>query len=319
MPLDLLPEAMRRVRECARSNGKKIYVNPYTQVPFPTWMPSTTNSNQHLKPSKSTQHFTAYEATFDLLVAINRSHIDTPLKLQFVGLQPRLGDFKLQVDQPWRFGLRDRPLIIQHKLDKRERSYRTEHSKVSIGRGQGSKRRFYFTAFDRSVLLLATISRALLISSRFDYLFYHFDYKYGPEGTPYAEFYFIPEKVIPDEFYQSQEIEVTFNRQEFLPYLILMDNDGHGLWVQRMWEIIQQNPEPRRNSSRPIRSTSISDLSADLEPEKSLEVAEDESEEGEDPHARHQYAMVTAHRHRQFFDTITKQCAIRYANNLDLL
>ena len=154
IPLPLLLEAVRRVRCCALDKGP--YINPWTLVPFPQWKPWTTRSNQSLRPSESSEHFTAYQATMEIYRLVNKVQVvHYPLELDFVGVQPRLADFKLvtSVRQSTEFKAphRRRQIFVQHKLDGRDRARSTPLANVAIARGQGKKRRWYFSDMDRSV------------------------------------------------------------------------------------------------------------------------------------------------------------------------
>lgn len=168
MPLALLLEAIHRVRRCVQ--GKGPYVNPWTLVEFPDWIPSTTSSTESLTPAEDTQHFTAYKAAMEIGRLIRIQSNPAAMELDLVGLQPRLADFKLitipqtsesqtshryQSRSQRRLEGRDlRQSFIQHKLDGKDRSRYSPLSKVAVARGEGKDRRWYFSAFDRSISLL---------------------------------------------------------------------------------------------------------------------------------------------------------------------
>lgn len=174
MHLAQLPEAVRRLRRCAQ--GKGPYINPWTGVTFRNWRPATTSSNRLLKPEHP-QHFTGYQATVEIQRAIQERSAQTGMEMDFVGLQPRLGDFKLIIHRtssettesrspagypqhvqpqlcvglPGSSASILRQVIVQLKIDGVDRAKNTPLSKVAIARGQGPKRRHYFSAFDRYV------------------------------------------------------------------------------------------------------------------------------------------------------------------------
>ena len=152
MPLALLPRAIERVRFCVQRG--QPYVNPWTQVSFPQWRPTTTSASDALKPSEESQHFTAYRAAMEVYRIMNKVSLRSPLLLDFVGLQPRLADFKFI--PAWVQGPKDlespRPQqqrFVQHKLDGRDRTSSTSLAKVAISRAQGGNRWWYFQAHDR--------------------------------------------------------------------------------------------------------------------------------------------------------------------------
>lgn len=62
---------------------------------------------------------------------------------------------------------------------------------------------------------------------------------------------FLPEKLIPDSFYQSSEHHQSFQRPEFNPYFLAMDEDG--IWVTHVQRIAEANPVPQMMGPRPNR------------------------------------------------------------------
>ena len=154
MPLALLPTAIERVRSCVQWGHP--YINPWTQVSFPQWRPTTTSTSEALKPAEESQHFTAYRAAMEIYRIMNKVALRSPLPLDFVGLQPRLADFKFiptRIQSP-----KDRESLglqhqrfVQHKLDGRERKSLASLAKVAIARIQGHKHRWYFHAHERSL------------------------------------------------------------------------------------------------------------------------------------------------------------------------
>ncbi len=156
MPLALLSKAIERVRSCIQR--RQPYINPWTQVSFPEWKPITTSTSEALKPSEDSQHFSAYRAAMEIYRIMNKVSVRSPLPLDFVGLQPRLADFKfipalIPRPNPLESPELQHQRLVQHKLDARERAYSAPLTKVAIGREQGGKRRWYFQAYDRSLPL----------------------------------------------------------------------------------------------------------------------------------------------------------------------
>lgn len=154
MPLALLPRALERVRSCVQRGHP--YINPWTQVSFPQWRPTTTRTSEALKPSQESQHFTAYRAAMEIYRIMNKVSLRSPLPLDFVGLQPRLADFKfipalIQSPKDLKSPELQHQRFVQHKLDGRERTSSASLAKVAIARDQGRKCRWYFNAHDRSL------------------------------------------------------------------------------------------------------------------------------------------------------------------------
>ncbi len=118
-------------------------------------------------------------------------------------------------------------------------------------------------------------------------------------------FFFLPERVIPDEFYETEELEGDFTRDAFQDYRVEMDEGGR--WVQRILDIIARNAAPRQAAPRPSRS--IYDQESDIQPTTlNFEPSEavDEPSQGRRDHAR-----MMAYGHRQFFGALMEQCAKR--------
>lgn len=235
MAFNLLPEALRRVRRTVQGHGP--YVNPGTSVRFPDWKPSSTDSNEFLKPLPSSEHFTAYRAVMQIYRAIKASSPQIPIRLDFIGVQPRLADFKLipnpafldqhELETGTSFPAQ---ILVQHKIDGRDRAANKPLSNVAIARGEGSNRWSYFSAVDRYVRILLGKERGQATNGigRFDYLFYQFDYQNRP-NRPYTQFFFLPEHEIPDSFYTSTHREESFDLLNFEQYFIRMNDDGD--WV----------------------------------------------------------------------------------------
>ncbi|KAG9521367.1 hypothetical protein KCV07_g3780, partial [Aureobasidium melanogenum] len=223
MPIALLVEAVARVRLCAQGHG--VYVNPWTLVEFPHWKPTTTEYTHFLKPAAGTANYTAYDAAQYIYQAVMSRSDQTSMTLDYVGLQPRLADFKLLLHDPLK---QTRQVYIQHKIDPRVRSKSDRLSKVTVvSRRRGKKRGF-------------------------DFLFFQFVFSNQLDPTRHIEFLFLPEHVIPDSFYVSSETELSLDRPEFLPYRIHMDEDGE--WVTQMHRIVQQEDRPQKPGQRPLRS-----------------------------------------------------------------
>lgn len=169
MPFTDICEAIHRVRRTAQ--GKGIYINPHTLVEFSDWKPSTTSFIESLISAEHIQHFTAYKAAMEIYRII-KIQPELVMGLDFVGLQPRLVDFKLITSQTPLLskslaqhrleGLNLRQSFIQHKLDGKDRSRFSRLSKVAIARGAGKDRRWYFSALDNAFVSLATITHIII-------------------------------------------------------------------------------------------------------------------------------------------------------------
>lgn len=157
MPVHMLPEAIRRIRLCAMGHGD--YVNPWTKVPFPGWKPQTVDSVSYLMPLDGSEHSSACRAALEIQRAIKTLQPQRDLVAQrtlatidmdFVGLQPRLADFKFllrSLDTN-----RARQVFIQHKLDVRQRAAKTPLDRVSIARSRSEGDiNYWFTPFERLV------------------------------------------------------------------------------------------------------------------------------------------------------------------------
>lgn len=145
MPAYLLPEAIFRVRQCARGRG--CYVNPWTLVSFPDWRPKTIASVGSLMPAEDTEHYSSCLAALEIQRIVKTQPTTTPFAIDFVNLQPRLADFKL-IKNPTAIDAQQ--YFIQHKLDVRERAMKTKMNKVHIARSTGKgKISYFFTAFER--------------------------------------------------------------------------------------------------------------------------------------------------------------------------
>ena len=118
-------------------------------------------------------------------------------------------------------------------------------------------------------------------------------------------FFFLPERVLPDEFYTTEELEGDFTREEFQDYWVEMDEDG--LWVQYILDIIARNPEPHQVAPRPVRV--IQDPESHGHPttlHSTLSQTGDRPSQGRRDHTR-----MMARGHRQLFSALMEQCAQR--------
>ncbi|KAH0175060.1 hypothetical protein KCU67_g434, partial [Aureobasidium melanogenum] len=293
MPTRMLLEPIRRVRACVQENLD--YINPWTLVAFTSWRPLTVDMIQSLGqrsryamswilPDEDTEHFSAYRAVADIQHTIMTSDNQVELKLDFVGLQPKLADFKLIYAAPGSGMLRQ--VFVQHKLDVKDRALRTKLTKVAIARKRKNKVNYYFTAFER-----------------FDFLMYEFvNISPGPNKARITELFFLPEFVLPDTFYTTLELEADFELPAFSRYR--MPKDENGKWLERIIEIMLGSP-PRKDS-RPVRDENmkVEDTPRDLFEELNIQ-------DRLPGHGRTLYREITMHGIREFFDNIMLQCATR--------
>ncbi|KAK3698133.1 hypothetical protein LTR37_017091 [Vermiconidia calcicola] len=286
MPIWRLPEAMGLIR--AHIRGESVYVNPHTGVSFPDWKPLTTQCTTYLHPADDTDAYMAYRVVMDVLTAMSRIP-DTGLHLAFVGLQPRLADFTIN----GRF--------VQQKVDNTRRAKDSPMSKVLITRGEGSDRRYYLTAFDR-----------------FDFLWYQFTFARFPGGPIDYEFYLLPEKVIPDPFYETLDKHVSFEREEFRQYRVPMDREGR--WIAEVKRIIDSHPHPRKKGTRPVRTgVDHSLLPEDEEPSQGSGAPAAGTRASSKAKGRREYKETLTLKHRRFFYRFMKQCAKRMSGLLIML
>ncbi|EMD95255.1 hypothetical protein COCHEDRAFT_1201645 [Bipolaris maydis C5] len=271
MPISLLPKAIESIKNCAQGLGD--YINPWTGVKSLNWVPCVEQGNECLAPTEDSQHFSSFKGVLEIWRAIRTSSVC--MEFQFVNLQPRLADFKLLVPDTLAGLSRRRQVFVQYKIDALYRSPASPLNKVGIARNvRHNQLRHYFTEHER-----------------FDFLLYQFDYT--DQKTSWKQCFFLPEWRIPDKFYTTDAKEGDFSRPEFEPYWLRMDPDGY--WVQRVYEIIQQNPQPRQTGGRPHRETKKA-----TNPFKSESI--------------HEIASSPNHVqgfHRKLFFTIMAQCAAR--------
>lgn len=141
MPLSLLLEAIARIR--AHMRGEAVYVNPHTGVGFEQWKPLTCRHTEWLKPSRISQR-SACEAVFKIYQALRWRGSEKDMLVDFVGLQPRLADFKII--------LRGKQWMVQHKFESQPLNPRSPLDKIKIARGDPPKRSYYFNAHNRFVV-----------------------------------------------------------------------------------------------------------------------------------------------------------------------
>lgn len=155
MPVALLCEAIRRVRQCAV--GGHPYVNPWTGVAFPDWRPMTTTDTDMLRPKRDTAAFTSHKE----VMAIHRAvcgQPDLPLVFDLVGAQPDLADFKFILHQTAQHPCTPggKQYFVQHKLDSMRRSPTDQLKSVAICRSSRDEKgrdvvRWYFRNTERYV------------------------------------------------------------------------------------------------------------------------------------------------------------------------
>ena len=118
-------------------------------------------------------------------------------------------------------------------------------------------------------------------------------------------FFFLPERVLPDEFYATEELDGDFTREGFQDYRVEMDEGG--LWVQRILDIIARHPEPRQVAPRPSRV--IHDQES---PQHPTTLPSTPSQTGDRPsQGRRDHARMMARGHCQLFSALMEQCAQR--------
>ncbi|SMY28929.1 unnamed protein product [Zymoseptoria tritici ST99CH_1A5] len=284
MPLWLLPEAIRRAR--AHIRGEAVYQNPWTLVSFPDWKPCTVRQTNDLKPTGK-GHASACKIALDIYQAATyHSKADGTLHLDFVGLQPRLADFKLRLDDgPQRF--------IQHKQEGRIRGKMSLLTDVPIRRGSGKDMYWYFSPTDR-----------------FDFLFFQFEFSQLPNPVIRTEFFFLPERLIPDSWYTNNNGQANFEIDELKTHRFHKDEDGD--WVSQIKEVMRQEQQPRRAGTRPSRPAAegreaalglADDVANPLRLTRSLATPR--------AHGRNLYGDVMRSKQRAFFYNFMHECAER--------
>ncbi|KAG9526325.1 hypothetical protein KCV07_g856, partial [Aureobasidium melanogenum] len=299
MPLSLLEDAIESVRSCARGEGS--YVNPWTSVTFDDWKPSVTRLFKSFEPAVKTEQFTAYQAVMNiyrtLTFELHSKSQDAPLEVDFIGLQPTLADFKLITNKSGS-ALESSQYFVQHKRDGRDRRLNAPLSKVFVARKSNQHTRWYFTD-----------------TERFDFLFYEFSFSLGKNRPRRTEFFFLPERVIPDYFYTSESLEQDFDISEFTEFRFHMDEQGE--WVHRIQRVVRDHQSPRRPTVRPRRSPSPAGVPAAGLSSASTPVPTQDPKAHS--HGLRDYRSILAHRHRQFFYGLMRECALRGSGMLVIL
>jgi len=153
MPLHLLPQALDSVRTAAQTGG--FYQNPWSRVVFKRWRPRTTDLVDALRPTEDAPQFSAFLAVLDIYRAMitSRRLGKTFLELDFVGLQPRLADFKLLYRRAATEVKNGCQVLVQHKLDSRYRAHAAPLHRVSIARSrEDGTISWYFNPLERLAL-----------------------------------------------------------------------------------------------------------------------------------------------------------------------
>ncbi|CZT16407.1 uncharacterized protein RCC_02250 [Ramularia collo-cygni] len=204
------------------------------------------------------------------------------LELDFVGLQPRLADFKLRLDNgPQRF--------VQHKQEGRVRGRNSLLTQVPITRSSGGYIWWYFCQIDR-----------------FDFLFFQFEFSQLPNPVNRIEFFFVPERLIPDSWYTSDSEHADFEIAELKEYRFHKDEDGE--WIGHIKEVLRQNPHPRRPGMRPARVASSESPEEILEPGDHAEGLP-VGTLGTSAHGRAVHAQLMTSKQRDFFYGVMNECA----------
>jgi hypothetical protein len=156
MPLVFLPEAFRRLRECARGRGH--YINPWTHVAFAHWIPYTVSPptvDDILAPDMKSQHYSAFMGTMEIWRAVRsqREAFGVPMEFDFVWMQPLLADFKLIVEDLSTKVCRQ--FFVQYKIDPIPRARASPMTRVGVSRNRANgERSWYFSDYDRYVCTL---------------------------------------------------------------------------------------------------------------------------------------------------------------------
>ncbi|KAI7554888.1 hypothetical protein KC331_g235 [Hortaea werneckii] len=276
MPVALLPTAISRIRQLIRKEIE-VYQNPWTRTRFPGWRPLTTRSSKFMFPNTDTAHYTACLAAMEIFRYTCAARDEgNALQADFVMSQPRLADLRLMC--------KGRQYFVQQKVDLALRRKGSPLARVGIARGEGEKRTYYFTAFER-----------------FDYLWYQFTFSRHPKPGEDIEVLFLPEKILPDEFYTTTGKEANFEREEFLPYRFMMDTGGS--WLDRVRRIVAGSHPPRRPGQRPVRERPIPPPSSLGEPERVLATGSGSG--------RQRYRQALEESMRHFFHSMMSACASR--------
>ena len=116
-----------------------------------------------------------------------------------------------------------------------------------------------------------------------------FEISQGSLAKPRVEFFFLPERVIPDSYYSSESRTADFEIAAFNDgpdvlgrrgYRVHMDVDKR--WIQHISDIIAENPQPRRAGERPLRRSAdmlLDDEDDRLEDYEEAEEADDDTDD----------------------------------------
>lgn len=169
--------------------------------------------------------------------------------------------------------------------------------------------------------------RSLTLAPRFDFFFYQLEFSQQPQPGTRIECFFLPEQVIPDEFYTTLSDETSFEIPTFMRcaladvegrkgFRIHMDEDGR--WVDHIRAIIKAYPQPRKPGERPSRNLDIilledngNDDEDEHEEQSSLTISGIKEMSDKAQHGRQGYVRTMTAFHRRFFYKILAQCARR--------
>jgi hypothetical protein len=141
---------------------------------------------------------------------------------------------------------------------------------------------------------------------RFDFLFYQFNYSTRKSSEQLIEFFFLPERELPDSFYSSTEQELSFELPNFSKYRVKMD--GAGMWVHMVLAIIRENPNPRATVPRPLRETMA--IRDHINHEPALPTAQVVTAQ-QQSHSRQRYSKVVSEAYERFYTGMMTLCAER--------
>ena len=120
------------------------------------------------------------------------------------------------------------------------------------------------------------------------------------------EVFFIPERIIPDSWYETMNLEASFEIPELRPFRIVVDAENQ--WLAKMHEILQrEGPTARSTHPRPVR---ISPLSVDFKQARK-EARAEAVKQTKMVHSTARFAQVSSSRHQQFWHEINNECAHR--------
>lgn len=109
--------------------------------------------------------------------------------------------------------------------------------------------------------------------------------------------------MIPDSFYTAEETEADFERGDFRDYRFTMDEGGE--WVDSIWKVIQQCPQPRREGTRPSRAgkQDVDTQEGARSVPRPLQIRS--------VRGSAEYKAVVRNKHYTFFYEIMRRCAVR--------